>query len=118
MQDDCRSIEALRGVNSLAAPGSRLKKILVKRSSRRCGCLLSNDKKERTPHETYDNRIGNSLHSNKHVCAGASRRNGWIRISSGPFGGFVSGYGGFDKCSPDMEEHWPRSASAKRPYCR
>jgi len=122
MTRDARRLLKHRGSarcgNSLAAAGSRLKKILVERSNRRCGCLLSNDKKERTPHESYDNRTGNSLHSHKHVCAGASQRNGWVRVSRAAFSGFVCGSGGFDKCSPDVEEHWPSSASAERSYCR
>jgi hypothetical protein len=39
VEDDYWSNEALRDVNSLAAP-SRLKKSLMERSGRRCGCLL------------------------------------------------------------------------------
>src|SRR5438876_8490210 len=41
-----------------------------------------------------------------------------VRISRAAFSGFVCGSGGFDKCSPDVEEHWPSSASAQRSYCR
>jgi hypothetical protein len=44
--------------------------------------------------------------------AGANPRNGRVRISRGAFSGFVPHYGGFDKCSPHVEEHRPRSGSA------
>jgi len=68
--------------------------------------------------QSYDNRAGNSLHGSQATFALRKPTERldtdrlwplqWIRIR----------LRGFDKCSPDMEEHWPRSASAKRPCCR
>src|SRR4030088_3783786 len=72
----------------------------------------------KTPHETDDNVTCDSLHSHKHVRAGARPRTGWVRNSHGSFSGFVHGSGGHDKCSPHMGEHWSCSASAQQPdFC-
>ena len=69
-------------------------------------------KKEKT-HEIDDNRTGNCPHFDKHIRVGAIARNGWVRNSHGSFSGLVPASGGYDKCSPHLEQHWPRSQ--KRP---
>ena len=67
-------------------------------------------------HETDDNRSGNCLHSNKHIRVGAIEhhvgaidRNDGAWNSHSPFGGFLPASGGYDKRTPQLEEHWPRS---------
>jgi hypothetical protein len=47
-----------------------------------------------------------------------AQRNGRVPISRAAFRGVVCGSGGFDTCGPDVEEHWPSSASGERSYCR
>jgi hypothetical protein len=73
-------------------------------------------------HETDDNRSGNCLHSNKHIRVraidhhvGAIDRNDGAWNSHSPFGGFLPASGGYDKRTPQLEEHWPGSRQRAQP---
>jgi hypothetical protein len=79
------------------------------------GAVSSYLRKKEKNHETDHNRTSNCLHSNEHIRVGAIARSGWVRNSHGSFGGFVPAASGYDKCSPHLEEHWPRSQQRPRP---
>jgi hypothetical protein len=71
---------------------------------------------EEKSHETSDNRTGNSLHSHKHVGAGASAWTKWLRNGHGSVSWLVHRSGGYDECTPDLEQHRSRGGSADRPH--
>src|SRR6202165_2391404 len=106
MEDNCRR------VGTLMRAAWRLLSIALKEDFNGDGAVVSYLNNKGDNHETRDNSISLCVRALQHVRAGASPRTGWVRISRGSFSGFVRGSGGFDKCSPHMEEHWPRSASA------
>src|ERR1700722_6813024 len=70
----------------------------------------------RKSHETLDNRTGNSPHSHRHVCAGASARTGWLRNGHGSVSWFLHRSGGHNEYTPDLEQHRSRSDAADYPH--
>jgi hypothetical protein len=107
----CRNSSRCRRCKAQRRVPSRFKKILMAPTRPSLSYMA-----RRKSHETSDNRTGSSLHTHKHVSAGASAWTGWLWNSHSSVSRLVHRSGGYNECTPDLEQHRSRSGRADHPH--